>query len=83
MQCNNIDITEVKVLEDYKLYLKFEDGYDGEVDISAIIPFKGIFEPLKDKTFFAKVSINRDIGTICWENGADLSPTFLHKNTKT
>ena len=30
--------------------------------------------------FFAGVHVNSDIGTICWDNGADLSPTYLHQN---
>ncbi len=34
----------------------------------------------KDKKFFSQVKVNSDIGTICWDNGADISPTFLHEN---
>ena len=77
-----VDIIDVKVLENYKLYLKFDDGIDGEVDISKLIPFKGVFQPLSDKVYFSKVSVNHDIGTICWDNGADLSPTYLYQNIK-
>jgi hypothetical protein len=44
------------------------------------VPFKGIFEPLQDRNFFSQVRINRDIGTIYWENGADLSPILLHES---
>ena len=80
MRCSNVDIVEVKVLTDYKLFLKFDDGVCGEVDIAKLIPFEGVFAPLKDKTFFARVRVNHDIGTICWDNGADLSPAFLREN---
>ena len=72
MQCSNVDVIKMKVLEHYKLYLQFSDGKQGDVDIS----------PLKDERFFAGVTINPDIGTICWKNGADISPTYLHKNIK-
>ena len=75
----NLDVVSVKVLPEYKLYLQFEDGSDGKVDISKLVPFKGVFEPLKDKAFFSRVYVNPDIGTICWENGADLSPTYLYQ----
>jgi Protein of unknown function (DUF2442) len=78
MKCDHIDVIEVKVLKDYTLHLKFDDGSFGNVDISKIISFQGIFEPLKNRDFFFRVTINPDIGTICWENGADLSPAFLH-----
>lgn len=54
-----------------------------KVDVSKIVPFKGVFEPLKDKKFFATVFINKNIGTICWENGADLSPACLKENITT
>ena len=74
-----IDVIAVKPLSNYRLHLQFEDGCDGDVDISKLIPFEGVFAPLEDKTFFSKVSVNPDIGTICWENGADLSPIFLYK----
>ena len=79
MKCTNVDVTDVKVLSDYKLHLTFDDGMSGDVDISKLVSFKGIFERLKDKKFFSEVKVNHDIGTICWENGADLSPTFLRE----
>ena len=34
--------------KNYFLYLRFENGVQGEVDVSKIIPFKGIFSELKD-----------------------------------
>lgn len=82
MECCNVDVINVKALDDYKLYLYFDDGLEGEVDISSIIPFNGVFEALKDKEYFDQVSVNFDIGTICWDNGADLSPECLYKNVK-
>jgi Protein of unknown function (DUF2442) len=80
MTCDLIDVIEATVLKDYKLALKFKDGKQGEIDISQFIEFTDIFEPLKDKKYFAKVSVNADIGTICWPNGADISPAFLYQN---
>lgn len=77
------DVTKVNVIKDYQLHLQFEDGAQGLVNIAEIIPFKGVFEPLKDKDYFSKVFVNRDLGTICWDNGADISPALLHKSIKT
>ena len=74
------DIIEVKALEDYKLFLRFDDGKSGLVDLTKLVPFKGIFEKLKDKKYFSKVTVNQEIGTICWQNGADLSPELLYDN---
>ncbi|MES2141714.1 MAG: DUF2442 domain-containing protein [Pseudomonadota bacterium] len=80
MQFCHVDVIKVQSLGNYKLYLQFDDGVHGEIDISKLIQFKGIFEPLKDKAFFSRVDVNPDIGTIYWDNGADLSPTYLHEN---
>ena len=80
MRFCSADVIKVTILTDYKLHLQFDDGSYGNVDISKLVPFEGVFEPLKDKAFFSRVHVNPDIGTICWENGADLSPAYLHQN---
>jgi len=53
-------------------------GAPVEVDISKLIKFRGVFEPLKDEAFFAKVDVNPEWGTIFWPNGADLDPDVLY-----
>jgi hypothetical protein len=55
--------------------LRFEDGVEGEIDV---VPFTGVFEILRDPTYFAQVHVNPDYGTICWPNGADLDPLVLY-----
>ena len=72
------DIIEVKPLNNYQLYLKFEDNQEGIINLEEIIKFVGIFQPLKDLDFFKTVKINPDWGTIYWENGADLDPDVLY-----
>lgn len=37
------DIVEVKVVKNYVLYIRFEDGLSGEIDISKIVPLEGVF----------------------------------------
>lgn len=83
MSCNLVDVIAVKALADYQLYLKFDDGAEGQVDLSKLITFKGVFEPLSQQDFFSSVSVNPDIGTICWRNGADISPSYLRENLQT
>jgi hypothetical protein len=72
------DIVAVEPQEGYQLYLKFEDGREGIVDISQLIEFTGVFSPLQDLTYFIQVKVNPDWGTIYWENGADLDPDVLY-----
>lgn len=73
------DIIEVKALDNYSLFIRFEDGVSGEVKLTDIVPFEGVFAPLRDSEYFKQVYVNKDIGTICWENGADISPETLYK----
>lgn len=82
MKCQPIDVIAVEILKDYLVKLQFDDGSSGIVDISEIVPFEGVFEPLNDPLFFAKLTINPDTGTICWENGADLSPAYLREKVQ-
>lgn len=72
------DVTEVKIVKDYVLFLRFENGVEGKIDISTIIPFEGIFSKLKDPGYFATVYVNKELGTIVWDNGADISPEYLY-----
>ncbi|WP_235334783.1 MULTISPECIES: DUF2442 domain-containing protein [Aphanizomenon] len=59
-------------------YLKFDDGKEGIVDVSQLIEFTGVFQPLKDLDFFKPVKVNPEWGTIYWDNGADLDPDVLY-----
>lgn len=72
------DIVSVKVVKDYVLFIRFENEVEGTIDISSLVPFEGIFLKLKDTNYFATVYVNKDLGTIVWDNGADLSPEFLY-----
>lgn len=72
------DVVQVECLNGYQLRLRFEDGVQGFVDVSELVEFTGVFAPLKDRTYFSQVSVNADIGTICWPNGADLDPDVLY-----
>jgi hypothetical protein len=42
------------------------------------LPFEGVFAPLKDLSFFNQAAVNRELGVICWPNGADLDSEVLY-----
>ena len=72
-----VSVTSVDVLAHYHLRLGFSDGSSRDVDLTDAL--RGpIFEPLADPTFFAQVSVDQDLGTVVWPNGADLDPLVLH-----
>ena len=71
-----LHIKYAKYVADYKIWIAFDDGTSGEVDLDGEL--KGpIFEPLKDISVFSKVSVDPDLETVVWPNGADLAPEFL------
>ncbi len=72
------DIVEARPLEGYCLYLRFEDDTEGVVDVAQFIRFTGVFGPLRGRSYFKKVRVNHDLGTICWPNEADLDPVVLY-----
>ena len=71
-------VVEVKPLEGYKLWLRFQDGVFGTVDLGAEL-WGPMFEPLKDKALFAQAAIHPELETVTWPNGADLAPEFLYR----
>ena len=66
----------VKVLPKYKLWIKYSDGVEGEVDLSHLVG-KGIFSLWEDETEFQKVSIANS-GEIVWNDKIDLCPDSLY-----
>lgn len=78
-----VDVTNIKLLGGYNMLLSFDNGQTGQVNIQDIIKFEGVFAPLKDYKYFAEVKVNHDIGTICWQNGADIAPDTLFAAIKT
>lgn len=72
------DVVEVQYRNDHRVFIRFEDGRSGEVDLARLVEFKGVFAPLADPSECAKVQLYRDGGTICWPNGADIAPETLY-----
>jgi hypothetical protein len=72
------DIVGVEATGEYRLRLKFEDGVTGDVDVATIVPFEGVFAPLRDRKLFLAVAVDPELGTVRWPNGADLDPDVLY-----
>jgi hypothetical protein len=72
------DVIEVRYVRGYIVWLRFQDGTSGEVDIQP--SFRGpVFEPLRDPEYFQRVRVDPEIGTIVWPNGADVAPETLYE----
>ena len=70
-------VTNVKVLRSYVLELTFSDGSCREVDVEGEL-YGEVFEPLRDPTLFAQATLDAELGTVVWPNGADFSPEFVY-----
>ena len=74
-------LTEAKYRGDYRVWLKFADGVEGEIDLEKEL-WGEMFEPLKQKTSFAQLSLSGELHTIVWPNGADFAPEFLYQKLR-
>jgi len=71
-------VTEASYIDGYRLRIRFEDDALRVVDLSEHLDGP-VFEPLKDLPFFRHFTVNHDIDTVVWPNGADFSPDFLYE----
>ena len=76
-----LHVKEAKYLHDYVVWIKFNDGIEGEIDLENELTGE-IFGPLKDMRLFKSFKVDPVLETIVWENGADLAPEFLHDNLR-
>jgi Protein of unknown function (DUF2442) len=72
------DIVEVRPLGGHRLYVRYEDGVEGELDFARRVRFDGVFAPLRDPNVFAQVRVHPELGTLVWPNGADVDPDVLY-----
>ena len=77
----DIFVVEAKLAGGYVLDLGFSDGKRVRVDLEDVL-WGRMFEPLRDPARFAQVTVDRELGTIVWQNGADLAPEFLYERCR-
>jgi Protein of unknown function (DUF2442) len=62
--------------------VRFEDGLTADVDLSYLLDYGGVFEPLRDLEFFRQLRADADAGTIVWPNEADIAPETLYAHAR-
>lgn len=72
-------VIDVDYLGDHRLYLEFEDGKDGEVDLLPFIEKISPLHELKNPKRFIQFSLSH--GTIAWGYDMDISPRWLYEHT--
>ena len=69
-------ITEAKPVTNYQVFLRFDDGTSGTVDLSRFAG-QGIFRAWKIPGVFEQLSISR-AGALQWPGDLDLCPDALY-----
>ena len=75
-------VASVEALPGYRLRVRFLDGLDGVVDMSALIasPNAGVFALLADSEAFNRASVA--FGAVCWPCGLDIAPDAIYAEIK-
>lgn len=71
-----LHIKSAKYVSGMTLWVAFDNGESAEIDLSDALEGP-IFAPLKDPLYFSKLSVDPELETVVWPNGADLAPEFL------
>ena len=73
-----VRITAVTPVEGFRVLLHFTDGTSKEVDLEYYL-VGPIFEPIRSNLpYFQSVRVDPELGTIVWDNGADIDPDVLY-----
>ena len=67
---------EVRAVGRYRIWLRYQDGTEGEVDLSHLAG-KGVFTAWDEEDVFAKVKLGHH-GAIEWPGDVDLCPDALY-----
>jgi hypothetical protein len=67
---------EVRPLPGYRIWLSYDDGASGEVDLSHLVG-KGVFAVWEEPSVFSGVRIGEH-GRIAWAEDVDLCPDALY-----
>ena len=71
-------IVAAEARPDYRLWVRFEDGLEGEVSVKHLVG-RGVFASWSDEAEFRKVYVDEEAGTVGWPGDLDLAPDALHR----
>ena len=67
---------EVKALQQYRIWLRYDDGVQGEVDLSDVAG-QGVFQAWANPTVFGGVRLGSH-GAIEWGENLDICPDAMY-----
>jgi hypothetical protein len=75
-------LIEATATEGYAVHVRFEDSTSADIDLSYLLDYGGVFEPLRDPEYFRQLRADHDAGTIVWPNQADIAPETLYAHAQ-
>jgi hypothetical protein len=73
-------VASIAYRKEYIFHVAFDDGLEGDADLSEYVGKGTVFEPLREIAFFRQARIEG--GTIAWPNGADIAPETLYEQVE-
>lgn len=70
-------VKSFKIVDDYVLEVKFDDGISQRIDFRPVLSGE-LYGPLQDLSLFNQVKVDSEVHTLVWPNGADFDPATLH-----
>ena len=67
---------DARPLDNYRIWLTFDDGTQGEIDLSDLLG-RGVFEAWADRKVFQEVRVDES-GAVVWPGEIDLCPDALY-----
>ena len=74
-------VVEARYLGDYKVWLEFNDGRKGVVDLADELHGEE-HSPLRNRELFSTFYLDYGLASIAWLEGADFAPEFLYEKLK-
>ncbi len=81
METQRLKIVACKALPNYHIWIRFEDGLEGEVDLNHLVG-KGVFEAWNSIDFFNKVRVDPKSDTVAWGEDIDLDAYVLREKVE-
>jgi hypothetical protein len=67
-------VISFEIVGRYVVRVGFEDGLERTIDLEPILAGE-LYGPLRDQQVFRQVSLDPEVGTLVWPNGADFDPS--------
>ena len=75
-------ITECRAESNYTLWLRFDDGLEGSVNLGDLVQTES-YMAISDQETFARVAIDPVSNAVTWAGGIKLDPEVLYRDLAT